>query len=193
MPYAPEQKKNSRERVLEAALKLFKERGFEQVSIDEVMAEAGLTRGGFYAHFTSKADLIAQAILEVAGRPDPIVAELGTFADFADTYISARHRDNPAGGCAGAALTQSIAREGPEARAAYTEFLKSFAGVIDQHLGNEAHALSDDALALLAQMIGTVQMARAVSDPMLSTRILKAGRQAVDYLLPPEEEAPISQ
>lgn len=188
MPYAPEMKQKSRGKILKEAIRLFKERGFEDVSIDEVMGEAGLTRGAFYAHFTSKADLIAQAFRAASGVPTPAMASAEELGRFADTYVSAMHRDNPGAGCPVAALTAEITREGPEARAAYTEFLKYFTGVIDSYLGNDAGDLSDDALALVAQMVGAVQISRAVSDPMLSTRMLKAGRQAVDYLLPPEDE-----
>jgi len=188
MPYAPEMKQKSRGNILKEAICLFKERGFEDVSIDEVMGEAGLTRGAFYAHFTSKADLIAQAFRAASGVPTPAMASAEELGRFADTYVSAMHRDNPGAGCPIAALTPEVAREGPEAREAYTEFLKYFTGVIDSYLGNGKDDLSDDALALIAQMVGAVQISRAVSDPMLSTRMLKAGRQAVDYLLPPEEE-----
>jgi len=169
-------------------MRLFKERGFEGVSIDEITGEAGLTRGGFYAHFQSKADLIAQAFLGATGAMVPTAADASALGQFADSYVSAQHRDNPGGGCPVAALTQSVAREGPEARAAYTQFMKHFTGVIDIYLGNDQGDLSDDALALVAQMMGALQMARAVDDPVLSTRILKAGRQAVDYLLPPGDE-----
>ena len=188
MPYAPEMKQKSRGEILKAAIHLFKERGFEGVSIDEVMGEAGLTRGAFYAHFTSKADLIAQAFRAASGVPTPAMASAEELGRFADTYVSAMHRDNPGAGCPVAALTAEIAREGPQAREAYTEFLKYFTGVIDSYLGNDKDDLSDDALALVAQMVGAVQISRAVADPMLSTRMLKAGRQAVDYLLPPEDE-----
>ncbi len=188
MPYAPDQKKKSREKVIRAAMRLFKERGFEAVSIDEVMAEAGLTRGGFYAHFKSKADLIAQALLEEAPAPQPLGVDLDELGIFADAYVSALHRDSPSEGCAAAALTQAAAREGPEVRAAYTAFFRTLVGRIDSYLGNQSGSISEDAIALAAQMAGTVQIARAVDDPMLSTRILKAGRQAVDYLLPPEGE-----
>jgi len=188
MPYAPELKQKSRGEILKAAIHLFKQRGFEDVSIDEVMGAAGLTRGAFYAHFRSKADLVAQSFRAAAGAPTPAMASAEELAQFADTYVSAMHRDNPAAGCPIAALTADVAREGPEERAAYTEFLKYFTGVIDTYLGNGKDDLSEDALALVAQMVGAVQISRAVSDPMLSTRILKAGRQAVDYLLPPEDE-----
>ncbi len=188
MPYAPEMKQKSRGKILKEAIRLFKERGFEDVSIDEVMGEAGLTRGAFYAHFTSKADLIAHAFRAASGVPTPAMASAEELGRFADTYVSAMHRDNPGAGCPVAALTAEIAREGPQAREAYTEFLKYFTGVIDSYLGNDKDDLSDDALALVAQMVGAVQISRAVADPMLSTRVLKAGRQAVDYLLPPENE-----
>ncbi len=188
MPYAPEQKQKSRNRILDAAMGLFKARGFGDVSIDEIMAEAGLTRGAFYAHFKSKDDLVIESFRAAAATPPPTEAGPEKLLAFVDTYVSALHRDNPAGGCCISALTADVAREGPEARAAYTEFLRGFSGIVDTYLGNDRHALSDDALAIIAQMVGTVQIARAVNDPMLSTRLLKAGRQAVNYLLPPEDD-----
>ena len=188
MPYAPDQKQISRDRILKAAMGLFKARGFEDVSIDEVMGEAGLTRGAFYAHFKSKSDLIVHSFLSAATAANPTQGGAEAFAAFADTYVSALHRDNPTSGCPIAALTADVAREGPQARTAYTEFVRGFAGVVDTYLGNDPQALSDDALAIIAQMIGAVQIARAVNDPMLSTRLLKAGRQAVNYLLPPEND-----
>ncbi len=190
MPYAPEQKKRSRERILSAAMPLFKARGFEDVSIDEVMAAADLTRGGFYAHFRSKSDLIAECFAAEVGLQTPAQELAGSdeLSKFVDAYVSALHRDNPQGGCPIAALTQDVTREGDAPRSAYTRFLKYFIGVIDGYLGNAPGDQTDDALAILAQMVGTVMVARATNDPMLSTRILKAGRQAVDYLLPPDFE-----
>jgi len=167
---------------------LFKARGFEDVSIDEVMAAASLTRGGFYAHFRSKSDLIAECFAAEVGAPTPAQEHAGAneLAKFADAYVSALHRDNAADGCPIAALTQDVIREAEGPRGAYTGFLKYFTGVIDGYLGNTPGDQSDDAIAVLTQMVGTIMIARAVDDPMLSTRILKAGRQAVDYLLPPE-------
>jgi len=187
MPYASDHKQKSREKILTSARRIFKERGFDGVTIDDVMGDAGMTRGGFYAHFRSKGDLIAHALASEGPdeqKPWGALELLG----FAELYVSADHRDRPGEGCPAAALTQEIARSDDETRTAYTDFLRRFAEVIDTYLGNDGNALSDDALAIMAQMVGTVQMARAVNDPMMSTRLLKAGRQAVEYLLPPEAD-----
>lgn len=185
MPYAADHKQKSREKILAAARVIFKERGFETVTIDDVMGAAGMTRGGFYAHFKSKGDLIAQALLSEAVAAPADVGQDQLLA-FSGQYISADHRDRPGEGCPAAALSSEIARGAEETRTAYTEYLRQFVSVIDAYLENDAGKLSDDALAIMAQMVGTVQMARAVNDPMLSTRLLKAGRQAVEYLLPPD-------
>ncbi len=185
MPYPAGHKEKSRAKILGAAREVFKKEGFESVTIDEVMGAAGMTRGGFYAHFKSKGDLIAQTLLsETVESP----GETGQdeLLGFAATFMSANHRDKPATGCPATALSEEIARSDAETRTAYTEYVGHLAATIDALLGNDAGKLSDDALAIMAQMVGTVQIARAVSDPMLSTRLLKAGRQAVEYLLPPE-------
>lgn len=185
MPHPPGKKAESRQKILDAALALFKARGFDDVTIDEVMGNAGLTRGGFYAHFANKDDLVAHSLMpRTTERPDGPSAE-GLRA-FSSEYLSAEHRDNPAQGCLASALTQEIARQGPDVRAAFSEFLKYLTETVDGYLGNGNGELSEDALAIVAQMVGTMQLARAVSDPMLSVRILKAGRQAVEYLIPPE-------
>ncbi len=185
MPHPPGKKAESRQKILDAALALFKARGFEGVTIDEVMGDAGLTRGGFYAHFKNKDDLIAYSLMpRTTARPD--AASASGLRDFAGEYLSADHRDDPSKGCLASALTQEIAREGPEVRAAFNEFLKYMIETVDAYMGNDSGELSEDALAIVAQMVGTLQLARAVPDPMLSVRILKAGRQAVDYLIPPE-------
>ena len=185
MPYAKDHKQKSRAKILAAARRIFKEQGFETVTIDDVMGAAGMTRGGFYAHFKSKGDLIAQTLLSEGMNP-PTAWGADELLKFTGQYLSADHRDKPGDGCPAAALTQEVARSDDETRAAYTDFLRHFASVIDTYLENDAGKLSDDALAIMAQMVGAVQMARAVSDPMLSTRMLKAGRQAVEYLLPPD-------
>ncbi len=185
MPHPPGKKAESRQKILDAALALFMARGFDDVTIDEVMGNAGLTRGGFYAHFANKDDLIAHAL-----RPRPAERPQGPDAEglkeFAGIYLSAECRDDPANGCPASSLTQEVARQGPEVRAAFSEFLKYFTETVDGYLGNGNGELSEDALAIVAQLIGTMQLARAASDPMLSVRILKAGRQAVEYLIPPE-------
>lgn len=186
MPHPPGKKAESRARILDAAIALFRTRGFENVTIDEVMGEAGLTRGGFYAHFANKDDLVAHALLPRPAEDGERESGAEALRAFAATYLSSEHRDHPEQGCTVGALTADVVREAADVRAAYFEFYRYFAGTIDQLIGNDAHELSDDALAIVAQMVGTLMTARAVPDSMLSVRILKAGRQAVEYLMPPE-------
>src|ERR1700733_4066638 len=91
----------NRRAILEAASRLFRERGYESVTVAEIMKAAGLTHGGFYGYFTSKDELIAAALADVLSkRPEPT----GDLADFAAGYLSVAHRDNRAGGCPTAGL-----------------------------------------------------------------------------------------
>jgi TetR/AcrR family transcriptional repressor of nem operon len=115
------------------ASRLFRERGFENVSVAEVMKAAGLTHGAFYAHFASKEELQAAAVaygqkvsLERVQR-NKAMRNKGSYAD---RYLSPRHRDNPVDGCTMAALGQEIARSTPELKAAFEQGLEgnSFSG-----------------------------------------------------------------
>ncbi|TNC09687.1 TetR family transcriptional regulator, partial [Methylobacterium terricola] len=99
-----EQFQENRRRILDAAGRLFREKGFAAVTVAEVMEAAGLTHGGFYGHFASKEDLAAQAL---AGALAPAPREPGAAPDlagFVAAYLSAAHRDRPGAGCALAAL-----------------------------------------------------------------------------------------
>jgi AcrR family transcriptional regulator len=134
MPYAPEHKQRTRGRIVEAASRLFKTHGYEGVGIDRIMAEAGLTRGGFYAHFEGKEALFA----EVVGWLGPSArmrkrfsAEKGASGDsvlaFVRTYLSHAHRRDLANGCPLATLSVDIGRAGPAARRSYTQALRNAA------------------------------------------------------------------
>ena len=121
MKVSREQMGENRRRILDAAGRLFRDRGFEAVTVAEVMREAGLTHGGFYGHFRSKDDLIAAALAElvVASEPGPLALPA-----FAARYLSPAHRDDPASGCPVAALASDTIRQAPQARAAMTEGLR---------------------------------------------------------------------
>src|SRR5262249_39705832 len=113
----------NRQRILEVAAKLFREKGFEGVGVDGIMEEAGLTHGGFYGHFASKTDLAEQACAVALGKSaerwDAMTRdqpETG-LAEIARSYLSKRHRDNPGGGCVFAALGSEVARRSDAVRA----------------------------------------------------------------------------
>ena len=121
MKVSREQMAENHRKILEVAGRLFRERGFDAVTVAEVMKAAGLTHGGFYGHFRSKEDLIAETLAHaLASVPGP-TASLDRYAA---GYLSPRHRDDRAGGCPTAALATETIRQSPEARAAMTAGLK---------------------------------------------------------------------
>src|SRR5215469_9320496 len=121
MRVSREQVLENRRTILKAAGRLFRERGFESVTVTDVMKEAGLTHGGFYGYFNSKDDLIAQAVGEALSHSE---AATGSLPVFREQYLTPDHRDNFAGGCPVAALASEAIREDRGARAAMTSSLK---------------------------------------------------------------------
>jgi TetR/AcrR family transcriptional regulator, transcriptional repressor for nem operon len=172
MRYPAEQTAAKHERIVKEASRLFRERGFENVSVGEVMKAAGLTHGAFYAHFDSKEKLEAAAVaygqevsLERMQRSNGRKSE----GSYADRYLSRRHRDNPGDGCTMAALAQEVARSTPELKAAFGQGLES---ILSAEGGDRKEAIFQ-----AAAMIGGVVLARAVQDPRLSDEILSSVRQ----------------
>ena len=176
MGYPPEHKQQTRERIVEAARRLWKAKGYANVSIGELMKDAGLTHGGFYAHFKSKDDLFAEAALDTqileryrAMTADPGVTPLSVFEMVLDTYLSAGHRDNPSEGCPLVALSEDAWRMGRGVQSAYTK-------LTDTAIQQLTHVLGGDgvlARATLAAMVGAVQLARGVDDEAQSLAILE--------------------
>src|SRR5215469_1912693 len=127
MRYPAEETAAKHERIVKEASRLFRERGFDNVSVGEVMKAAGLTHGAFYAHFGSKEELEVAAVaygqkvsLERIERRN----SENNKESYADRYLSRRHRDNPGDGCTMAALAQEVARSTPELRAAFEQGLE---------------------------------------------------------------------
>src|SRR5687768_13299497 len=121
MKVSRQQVAEHRQKILDAASRLFRERGFNDVSVAEVMEAAGLTHGGFYGHFKSKDDLIAQALAHALEQITPDDPDL---PGFVANYLSSQHCADVAAGCPVAALGVETARQGPAARAAMTAGLK---------------------------------------------------------------------
>jgi len=174
MRYPVEETVAKHERIVQEASRLFRERGFENVSVGEVMKAAGLTHGAFYAHFASKEDLQAAAIaygqkvsLERVQRSKKRTAK----GSFADRYLSPQHRDNPGDGCTMAALGQEVARSAPELKAAFERGLEE---ILSAEGGDRK-----DAIFRTAALLGGVVLARAVQDQRLSDEILKSVRQKI--------------
>src|SRR5438552_11909117 len=117
MKVSREQMAENRHRILDAASRLFREKGFDAVSVAEVMKAAGLTHGGFYGHFGSKDDLVAQTLAHVLA---PDAGGAGDLRAYLDAYLSPGHRDNAADGCPTAGLAADIRRQTAAARLAMT-------------------------------------------------------------------------
>lgn len=184
MKVSREQAAENRERIIDVAGKLFRERGFDGIGVADLMKAAGLTHGGFYGHFRSKEDLIAQASARAhagtcekwAETADRLGAD--AFAVLAGQYLSIAHRDNPGLGCAFAALGSEAGRQGEPVRGVFSEGLEGLVGVLSRILpGRSAAAKRRKALAAMAQMVGALAIARAVDDDALSQEILAAARE----------------
>ena len=172
MRYPVEETAAKHERIVKEASRLFRERGFENVSVAEVMKAAGLTHGTFYAHFGSKEELQAAAVAygqEVSLGRLQRSRNKKSKGSFTDAYLSPWHRDNPGDGCTMAALAQEVARSTPELKAAFEQGLENFLSA--------KGADRKEAIFWTAAMMGGVVLARAVQDPRLSDEILKSVRQ----------------
>jgi TetR/AcrR family transcriptional repressor of nem operon len=164
----------NRRRILEAASRLFRERGFEAVTVAEIMKAAGLTHGGFYGHFKSKDDLIAHALADVLSRGEPLQTDL---ADYVARYLSPAHMTDLAGGCAVAALGADTVRQSPEAKAAMTAGLhRSIARLSSGAPGEDAAARRRAAIGAWSAMIGAVILARVSDDEALAHEVLDETR-----------------
>jgi TetR/AcrR family transcriptional repressor of nem operon len=175
----------NRERILDIASRLFRERGFDNVSVAEVMQQAGLTHGGFYGHFPSKEALAAQASAHaLALTTQRWSATLGDegmdgLERIIHAYLSRRHRDHPGAGCAIAALGADMARQGDPVRSAFSRELEGLIEVLANSLpGSDRARRHEQALALMAQLVGAIVLSRALGSSSLSEDILDAVRKA---------------
>jgi TetR/AcrR family transcriptional repressor of nem operon len=169
MKISKEQVAENRKRILDAAARLFRERGFEGVTVAEIMQAAGLTHGAFYGHFESKDDLIAQSCAHILGRGD-LRAGL---VDFAAYYLSAPHRDNPGGACLFSTLGTEAVRASVETRHALTESVRRQVRTFSESApGSTADERRQAAVGSWAAMIGALLLARVVDDPVLSDQLM---------------------
>ncbi len=169
----------NRGRILTEAARLFRERGYDGVSVAEIMQAAGLTQGAFYSYFTSKDELAAQAT-RVALMPLPENLDLAEYLKF---YLGREHRDNPGAGCGVAALASDAARQCDEVKAEMTTALKRTLQRIGDTRSGRASARRDEAIVTWAAMVGAVVLSRAIDDPALSDEVLSATRRRLTAAL----------
>lgn len=183
--YSSDHRAQTRERIVRAATEAFKTEGLDGVGIARVMGRAGLTHGGFYAHFRGKDDLVG-AVLSGDGA-SPLHAVIGEARAAGEglervvrTYVSRAHRDHPESGCVLPGLTGEVARQPDAVRGTLTTALDALVTELaGLSTAPDDAARRADALATLAGMVGAVALSRAVSDPALSDEILKATRDTL--------------
>ncbi|ANY82766.1 hypothetical protein BB934_31460 (plasmid) [Microvirga ossetica] len=189
MRYEKGHKEQTRKRVLEIAGAQFRAKGIEGTGVASLMADAGLTHGGFYAHFKSKDDLVREA-LSAAGASSreawaaeaKAARERGEdgLAAIVHRYLRTVHRDRPEAGCAVATLAPEVARHNPKTRNSMAEAASDMVAVIAAELPSSfaAEKATATAYAIFGLLIGTLQLARVTTDPVLSEMILRSGQEA---------------
>src|SRR5512134_1715960 len=179
MRYAPEHNKETRERILGAASRLFREHGIAAVGLAKIMAEADLTVGTFYTHFKSKEALLRESLVQALQARQGELAQ-GDLELAVRAYLSPEHRDAAAAGCAVAALVAEVARHPRATRTALVSHLEptldGLAKGLSRRQGKPVGRA--DAAAFLGLLAGTLQLARATPDRAESDAILEAGVRA---------------
>jgi AcrR family transcriptional regulator len=183
MRYAPGHNEAARERILEAASRLFREHGIAAVGLAKIMAEANLTVGTFYTHFDSKEALLREALLQsLKARHEALAQALrdGDLEMAIRAYLSPEHRDASGVGCPVAALAPEVARHPRATRHMFASHvepsLDALAARLSRRRGKQVSRA--DAAALLGLLVGTLQLARATPDRPESGAILEAGIRA---------------
>ena len=178
--YDTEHKAQTRARVVDAAGRRLKKDGIDGSGVSALMSDAGLTNGAFYAHFSSKDELVAVVLADhlatqldtLRGLPDDGQA----LRTFIESYLSASHRDHPEVGCPSAALLGEISRSNSIVQQSYTDGLEAMIGVVaDRTRIKERVAARSVAIGVMSILIGALQLSRSVSDPGLSDEILSSG------------------
>ena len=182
----------SHERIVKAASRRIRGDGIGNVSVAELMKQAGLTHGGFYRHFDSRDELVAEAIdaaLAHGSKRIDQASELGgpaALAAIVDGYLSRLHRDKPETGCAVAALPTDVARCGARARAAYSGQVRGYLELLTELTPGRD---PDQAHLILAALVGALLLARAVDDRGLSDEILEKVAHALHGFVEDAREA----
>jgi TetR/AcrR family transcriptional repressor of nem operon len=187
MRYTENHKQETRARVLKVAAKALREKGPDKLGVAEVMHAAGLTHGGFYAHFPSKEAFLTASLNEVFAQSGERMSGLveglgpkGALSAYIDYYVSKSHRDNQAAGCPLVALNSDLPRQPKKFRAAFDAGVKRLAAKLAIWIAGIGIEDADRvAVSVLSAMVGAVALSRAVSDSHLSDELLEAARAGI--------------
>lgn len=189
MRYEKGHKEQTRKRVLDVASRQFRARGIEGTGVAGLMADAGLTHGGFYAHFKSKDDLVRETLsASHANSRDTWLKEADAARERGENaleaivrfYLRSAHRDRPDAGCSIAALAPEVARNDPKIRDVMASSAEALTAIIAAELPPTLSEKKrrERAYAIFGLMMGTLQLARVATDPARSEAILQAGQDA---------------
>lgn len=187
MRYDAEHKQKTREKVLKEAAKAIRAQGPHKIGVAEVMAKAGLTHGGFYAHFSSKDDFVAAAIGQMFTEGQARLAQAlkgatpeAALSDYFNFYLSAAHRDTRSAGCPLPFLAADAPRLAEPSRQRFALGVARLTAGIAGPLAQMGHANADEeAGSILAEMVGALALARAEPDPTISDAILQRSLSSV--------------
>jgi TetR/AcrR family transcriptional regulator, transcriptional repressor for nem operon len=187
MRYSDTHKAETHAKLVKLAGRALREKGPEGLSVADLMASAGLTHGGFYAHFKSKGALLTEALQGIFEESNHKLEKLAeglpprlALAQFVDTYVSSAHRDKPSTGCPIVALNSDLPRQSRQFRAAFDAGVKRLVGRLARQI-KDARIADSETLApsVLSAMVGAVILSRAVSDETLSDGLLASARKNI--------------
>lgn len=188
MPYTTKHKQQTREKILQSAAKLFSHQGFDNISIDDLMKDAGLTRGAFYNHFSDKSHLYAEAIV-YAAKKSPLIASLrqpedkNNLSNLLKGYLSHEHIEHTTTPCPLAFLSSDVNHRDPIVRNTYTKMYKNMLKLLTRLNTSNPSINREKLMAVTAMMIGGVAIAHALDDKNTSDELLSACRTIGTSLL----------
>lgn len=192
MPYTAQHKQRTRSQIVEAARVLFNRHGFENVTIDQVMQQAGLTRGGFYNHFKNKESLYSEAVESfLMGRGAQWRADAGVDAStpsiemahqMISSYLSTEHLGDLDGQCPMIALPSDVARGGDNVKASYQRLLEAMVALLESAMSKDRNA-RDTACTLAALCVGGMVLARTLPDSALADAVRSAAHSTAHSII----------
>jgi TetR/AcrR family transcriptional regulator, transcriptional repressor for nem operon len=187
-------KEISHARIVETAARAIRRSGYSGTGVADIMKEAGLTHGGFYAHFASRDEMLAEAASHAGAETIAITEQVFTNTPkdqrlwaLMNAYLSSEHTANIEMGCSFAALGSEMHRQAPEVRSASTIRIKEMIRLIEGQLADQSQLNAhEEALQMVSTMVGTLMLARAVDDPELSDAFRQA---ALKHYEPKHDES----
>ena len=183
MGHSRKEKAGNHERIVKIAAARLREAGLEGVGIADLMKQAGLTHGGFYRHFSSREELVAEAVEQALQQGAEAMRALAngkasSLGSLLEAYLSPAHRDNLSSGCAVTTLASDVARCADRTRLAYTAQVQRYVELLGKLIAAPTRkGRRSRAILALSTLVGALSMARAVNDEKLSREILKSAAE----------------